>query len=67
MEVIKGEKLEFNLAGDGTLRFGTRLCVPNLEEIKKEILIKAHCTPYSVHPRSTKMYKDVSKTFGGSV
>ena len=33
VEVIKGEKPEFNLVGDGTLRFGTRLCVPNLEEI----------------------------------
>ena len=63
VEVIKGEKPEFNLAGDGTLRFGTRLCVPNLEEIKKEILVEAHCTPYSVHPGSTKMYRDVSKTF----
>ena len=63
VEVIKGEKPEFNLAGDGTLRFGTRLCVPNLEEIRKEILVEAHCTPYSVHPGSTKMYGDVSKTF----
>ena len=63
VEVIKGEKPEFNLAGDGTLRFGTRLCVPNLEEIRKEILVEAHCTPYSVHPGSTKMYRDVSKTF----
>ena len=26
VEVIKGDKPEFNLTGDGTLRFGTRLC-----------------------------------------
>ena len=63
IEIIKGEKPEFKLAGDGTLRSGTRFCVPNLEEIKKEISVEAHSTSYSVHPGSTKMYMDVSKTF----
>ena len=62
-EVILGKRPEFNLAGDGTLRFGTRLCVPNVEEVKKEILVEAHCTPYIVHLGATKMYKDVSKVF----
>ena len=63
VKVIKGEKPKFNLARDGTLRFGTRLCVPNLEEIKKEILVEPQCTHYLVYPGSTKMYRDVSKTF----
>ena len=62
-EVIQGKRPEFNLTGDGTLRFGARLCVPNIEEIKKEILVEAHCTPYTVHPGATKMYKDVSNVF----
>ena len=62
-EVILGKRPEFNLAGEGMLQFGTHLCVPNVEEVKKEILVEAHCTPYTVHPGATKMYKDVSKVF----
>ena len=58
-EVIQGRKPEFNVCGDGTLRFGDRLCVPDHEELKKAIMIEAHCTPYSVHPGSTKMFRDL--------
>ena len=58
-EVIQGRKLEFNICGDGTLRFGDRLCVLDDKELKKALMIEAHCTPYSVHPRSTKMFRDL--------
>ena len=61
--VIQGKRIEFNLIRGGTLRFGTCLCVPNVEEVKKDILVEDQCTPYTVHPRATKMYKDVSKVF----
>ena len=58
-EVIQGRKPEFNICGDGTLRFGDRLCVPDDEELKKALIIEAHCTLYSVHPGSTKMFRDL--------
>ena len=57
--MIQGRKPEFNVCGDGTLRFGDRLCVPDDEELKKALMIEAHCTPYSVHPGSTKMFRDL--------
>ena len=62
-EVIKGKKPEFNVCGDGTLRFGDRLCVPSDEDLKKELMIEAHCTPYSVHPGSSKMFQDLRKVY----
>ena len=62
-EVVKGKKPKFNVCGDGTLRFGDRLCVPRDEDLKKELMIEAHCTPYSVHPRSSKMFQDLRKVY----
>ncbi|KAF3432475.1 hypothetical protein FNV43_RR27215 [Rhamnella rubrinervis] len=52
-------KLWFRLA-NGHL---SRMASPNIDEIKKESLVEAHCTPYTVHPGATKMYRYVSKTF----
>jgi hypothetical protein len=43
----------------GTLWLGKRICVPNLKPIKESILREAHDSAYSIHPSSTKMYKDL--------
>jgi hypothetical protein len=43
----------------GTLWFGKRICVPNLKHLKELILREAHDLAYSIHPGSTKMYKDL--------
>ncbi|XP_028052811.1 uncharacterized protein LOC114257246 [Camellia sinensis] len=58
-----GLQMEFCMHKDGTLRFGERLCVPNDLELKREILRKAHSLGYTVHPGSTKMYKDLKMNF----
>lgn len=47
---------------DGVLRFENRLCVPNIEGLKK-ILVDAHGATYRVHPNNTKMYKDLKETY----
>ncbi|XP_074291260.1 uncharacterized protein LOC141618036 [Silene latifolia] len=36
-----------------------RWCVPSDVDLKKLIMIKAHFTPYSVHPGGDKLYKDL--------
>ena len=46
---------------EGTLRLGTRLCVPDVDELRKEIMEEAHFSSYSIHPGSTKMYHDLKK------
>ena len=33
------------------------------KEIKKQILYKAHNTPYTMHSSTTKMYKDLNRHF----
>ena len=43
----------------GVITFKGRLCVPEMDNLRKEIPTEAHSTPYSVHPGTTKMYKDL--------
>jgi hypothetical protein len=61
--VENGKQRDFSLDSEGTLRCGSRLCVPNNDELKKEILEEAHSSPYAIHPGSTKMYKDLKENF----
>ena len=46
----------FSVRADGTLMMGHRLCVPDVGELKKEIMEEAHSSAYAMHPGSTKMY-----------
>ncbi|XP_073017089.1 uncharacterized protein [Primulina eburnea] len=48
---------EFGLNRDGLLTFRDKICVPIGDEIRKDVLVEAHTTPYSVHPGSTKMFE----------
>ncbi|KAK9044452.1 hypothetical protein V6N11_058352 [Hibiscus sabdariffa] len=40
----------FSLHPDGLLYFKNRLCVPNNEELRREILKEAHQSSFSIHP-----------------
>ena len=51
------QQSNFTLRGDGTLVLGQRLCVPDVIELKKEIMEEAHSSAYAMHPGSTKMYR----------
>jgi hypothetical protein len=43
----------------GTLWLGRWICVSNQKHVKELILKEAHDLAYSIHPGSTKMYKDL--------
>ena len=62
-EVQQGQSRDFVINNKGTLRLGTRLCVPNVDELRKEIMEEAHFSTYSIHPSSTKMYHDLKDTY----
>ena len=64
MERIRERKeTTFALLEDGILHPEGRLCIPNDVDIRKQILFEAHETPYSVHPRATKMYQGLREHF----
>ncbi|XP_022156880.1 uncharacterized protein LOC111023714 [Momordica charantia] len=54
---------DFSLLGDTALLYQGRLCVPRDFSLRKDLLTKAHSTPFSVHPGSTKMYRDLKKHY----
>jgi hypothetical protein len=46
-----------------TLWLDRRICVPNQKHVKESILREAHDSAYSIHPGSTKMYKDLKTRY----
>ena len=62
-EVQQSQSRDFVVDKEGTLHLGTRLCVPNVDELRKEIMEEAHFFAYSIHPGSTKMYHDLKNTY----
>jgi hypothetical protein len=47
----------------GSLYLGRWICVPNQKHVKELILKEAHDSAYSIHPGSTKMYKDLKPRY----
>ncbi|XP_022159308.1 uncharacterized protein LOC111025717 [Momordica charantia] len=54
---------DFSLSRDTALLYQGRLCVPRDFSLRKDLLTEAHSTPFSVHPGSTKMYRDLKKHY----
>ena len=57
-----GLRKDILLHEDGSLRYGARLCVPK-GEVRQELLLEAHNSPYNIHPGGTKMYRDLKQHF----
>ena len=61
---VNNQRVEvFSQGGDGVLRYQGRLCVPNVGELRQHILAEAHNSRYSIHPGSTKMYRDLREVY----
>jgi hypothetical protein len=54
-----GVEMKFQVTNDGSLMMGQRLYVPNDEIVKRMVLQEAHESKFSIHPGSTKMYRDL--------
>ncbi|KAL5565172.1 hypothetical protein UlMin_028336 [Ulmus minor] len=62
-KVEDGKRTNFVITTDEALRYNGRLVVPNNLELKREIMSEAHDTPYSIHPGSTKLYRDLREHY----
>ena len=56
------DRPEFRLI-KGVLYCKDRLCVPDVQDIKTELMTDAHRTRYSIHPGSTKMYQNLKNHY----
>ena len=48
---------------DEILRMGSRMVVPEDEELRKDILRESHRSRFTIHPGGNKMYQDIKRTF----
>ena len=59
-KIINGELGEdFMITQDGMFVMKGRICVPNVDNLRMDIMEEAHCFVYAMHPDSTKMYQTI--------
>ncbi|KAL0557202.1 hypothetical protein IC582_005720 [Cucumis melo] len=56
-----GQSEDFSISSDDGLTFDGCLCVLEDSAVKVELLTEAHSSPFTMHPRSTKMYQDLRR------
>ncbi|WMV24600.1 hypothetical protein MTR67_017985 [Solanum verrucosum] len=61
--VLKNSIQALSQGGDGALRYQGRLCVPNVDELREQILAEAHGSWYSIHQGATKIYCDLREVY----
>ena len=62
-KVHEGKFTDFNLGDEGIVWISGILCVPDVDNLREEILEKAHFTAYSVYPGATKMYHNINDLY----
>ena len=62
-EVESGKRGGLSLREDGTVVMGQRLCVPDVGDVRREIMEESHSTAYAMHPGSTKMYHTLKEHY----
>lgn len=55
-EAKEGRIILFLVNSKGVLQFEDHLCVPNMGDLRREILNEVHKSAYARHPSVTKMY-----------
>jgi len=61
-KVEEGSTPNFTLK-EGVLRYRGHLCLPKIDELRKELLKESHESTLSTHPGSTKMYRDLQSHY----
>ena len=56
VEIEGGRKPEFYIRDNGVIVRGSQMCVPEIGELKREIMEEAHSSAYAMHPGNTNMY-----------
>ena len=57
-EIQNSRRLGFNIY-DGILRFGSRLYISAVGDLRDRVLAEAHTLAYTVHLEANKMYQDL--------
>ncbi|KAL8113741.1 hypothetical protein AgCh_020872 [Apium graveolens] len=60
---LTGEEVRCEKDEKGIMRYASRIWIPNMQELKDELLHEWHNSRYSIHPGSTKMYRDLKEYY----
>jgi hypothetical protein len=58
-KVEQGKVTGYVIDKDNMLRYGNRLCVPDVDDLRLELMTEAHKTVYTMHPSSINMYQNL--------
>jgi hypothetical protein len=59
----EGKAGDYRLDEQGTVWLKEKICVPQDKALLEQIMREAHDSGYSIHPRNTKMYKDLKTRY----
>ena len=62
-QVENDKETEFTVNKNGVLYYKDRVCVPDGNDLRKDILEEAHNGSFAIHPGSTKMHQDFKMSF----
>ena len=56
-------KTDYSMGEDGGLFYKKKLCVPNVQELKKKLMYESHNTIFTMHLGGNKMYQDLKQYY----
>ena len=63
-KIMKGEVEEnFSISQNGMLTMNGRVCVLDMEDLRKMIMEETHCSVYAMHLGSIKMYRTIKENY----
>jgi len=62
-KTVSGKVQDMVLDAWGVLSFKGSICVPRVDNLIQNLLIKSNGSRYSIHPRVTKMYRDFKRLY----
>ena len=57
------DKTDYAIYESGGLLYKSKLCVPNVMDLRKKISYESHNTVFTMHPRGNKMYQDIKQYY----
>ena len=57
------DQTDYSIKDDGGLCYKSRLCIPNVQELKKKLMNESRNTIFTMHPRGNKMYQDLKQYY----
>ena len=54
---------DFMITRYGVLVMEGKMCVPNVDDLKRAIMEEVHCSTYVMHLSNTKMYRTIKENY----